>query len=159
MPTYETVSFDFWFDCEWWNTPPSIEILLDQEKIAYLNIEQEQQISLTAHCDFGLHCLTIIRSGKTDAETRANLDGGYDTQTLHLKKLCIDRIDVRNLVWSRSTWAPEYPEPWFSQQIANHCRPEAVVIGETTLGHNGTWRFEFQSPFYQFMIDCVRGKK
>ena len=95
------------------------------------------------------HTLELIRSGKS-TET---------AQMLHIKTIKLDNIDLKNLVLSRSTFDPEYPEPWASEQIANGVKLENQIQGEMYLGHNGVWRFEFTSPIYKLLVAWTKGTK
>jgi hypothetical protein len=105
----------------------------------------------------GTHTLEIHRSGKTNDQNRILPDGTYQGQSLHIKQVLLDNIDLRNIVWHSCRFYPEYPEPWASEQRAQNIELESEVIGETYLGHNGVWRFNFTSPIYKFLVGWARG--
>ena len=158
-PTQETISFDLFFTSQFWNTPPYVDIWMDQEKIASISVNKDQKYSFNHTCKFGPHQLRLVRHGKNEDETRIDPNGGYETQTLELKKISIDQINVMNIVWQRCQFSPEYPEPWATEQKKQGHILDSTVQGETIFGHNGIWIFEFRSPFYQFVVDCVKGRK
>jgi hypothetical protein len=105
------------------------------------------------------HVLELRRTGKTNNQTQVLPDGTFKTQMLYIKTIKIDNIDLRNLVWSCSTFTPEYPEPWATEQQALGVELEKQVPGEMYLGHNGTWRFEFTSPIYKFLVEWAKGNR
>jgi len=61
---------------------------------------------------------------------------------LFINKIKINGIDLRNLIWSKSVFRHQ---------------DRREVIGETWLGLNGTWRLEFNGPFWKFLMDWVNG--
>ena len=97
-----------------------------------------------------LQKLTINRYNKTPAQCQNDQD-----QIMHISKILIDGIDINNFILSRATFTPQYPEPWASQQIAQGIKLETELLGETWLGHNGQWCFNFTSPFWQFLIKAM----
>ena len=155
-PSYEIIDFDFWFESSYWRNPPIIDIFVDDNKIDTVIVDQEIHYHFSRRLDFGNHSVKIKRYGKTADETRVNDCGEYDTQTLTIRQVNIDNINLRNILWDRAKFFPVYPEPWATQQILLGHLLETQVLGEMTLGHNGTWVFDFSSPFYQFIVDCVR---
>lgn len=158
-PTSEYINIDIHFSSEYWNTPPAITVLVDNHEYVSESVGKNGlHVNFKHMCNFDIwHKLKIIRSGKTDVETRI-IDEKFETQTLFIDSVSIDNTNIRDLIWSRSKFNPEYPEPWASEQIANGVNLESNIIGETTLGHNGIWEFEFRSPFYMFLVDAIRGK-
>jgi hypothetical protein len=106
--------------------------------------------------NFGQHQLSIRRYNKTGNQVRINDSGQLEDQMLSIKKITIDDINIRNIIWCKSYNEPEYPELWASQQRAKGINLEKFILGETNFGHNCTWRLEFTSPFYQFIFDSAR---
>ena len=155
-PTSEIIWFDLRFAASYWNQPPWVRILVDNDLMFDGAISQEQQqVLFQKKLEFGQHTITIVRTGKTADQTKQLDDNSFATQTLELTRLQIDRTDVRNLIWHDSIYTPEYPEPWASQQKELGIQLEPQVKGELLFGHNGTWTFDFSSPFYMFMVDRI----
>ena len=75
---------------------------------------------------------------------------------LHIKSIEIDEIDIGALVYE-GVYTPEYPEPWASQQLILGKNLEKILKGTRILGHNGNWTFKFRSPFYQYIINWIKG--
>lgn len=159
LPNFETICFDFWLEPQYWNTPPSIDIFIDNEKIDSVIVDQTMHYSFTHRLSFGYHNLKIHRQGKTHNESRVNNQGGYDTQSLTITAIKIDNINVRNILWDQAEFVPDYPEPWATEQLALGQILEKKIKGEMILGHNGIWVFEFYSPFYQYIVDWVRNPR
>ena len=95
------------------------------------------------------HQIRIVRTGKHKK---------FPDQTCRVLDINIDRISIRDLVYHNSVYYPEYPEPWASEQKEKGIELEYPVLGETVFGHNGVWCFEFYSPFYQYLINKVKGQ-
>jgi len=150
----ENIKFEFTFKSEYWNNPPFIEINIDDNKLFSGFIERHNEVlSLNAKLSFTNHELTIVRKGKTDAETKELKDGSYITQNLILEQLKIDNINLRNFLWHYSYFEPVYSESYASEN--NNL--EKVIKGELFFGHNGKWTYCFQSPHYLDVVNKVRG--
>lgn len=152
VKSQENIKFSFVLEPRFWDMPPTIKILVDQDVMFNGVVDQPcQLIEFDATMLAGKHKLTIQRYGKTIDQTVNEKD-----QLLLIKQIEIDGINIQNIVWSSSLFYPEYPEPWASQQRAAGINLEYPVLGETFLGHNGSWEIEFTSPFYQFLINQIR---
>ena len=141
-----------------WDKPPHAEILINdkshfkgditgtEEKPDVIEFEQEIEEDKE-------YVLKIKRSGKDKRQTIINDKGDIlKDQLLNIKYIEIDEIDTGDLVFE-GTYAPEYPEPWATQQ-----REAGVTLPETLknvkhMGHNGEWRFTFTSPFYMWLLE------
>ena len=97
--------------------------------------------------------LTIKRSGKTKGQTVINENGDVlKDQLLHIKSIEIDEIDIGALVYE-GVYTPQYPEPWATQQRAAGVELQESFKNVTNMGHDGTWRFTFSSPFYMWLLE------
>ena len=155
-PTQETIQFKLEFLSVFWDQPPGTTILIDDEiKFDGLIKNPTTIISFDHLLNFGQHQLSIRRYNKTGNQVRINDSGQLEDQMLSIKKITIDNINIRNIIWCKSYNEPEYPELWASQQRAKGINLEKFILGETNFGHNCTWRLEFTSPFYQFIFDSA----
>ena len=50
-------------------------------------------------------------------------------------------------------YTPTYPEPWATQQKEEGIDLPKSFKNVTQMGHNGVWSFEFQSPFYMWLLE------
>ena len=129
--------------------PPIVDVLVNNKSIFNGPVTLEPKI-IHAHITLQSaqdHEIKIKRTGK---------DNNCPEQLLKVIDLEINKISIRDMIWHKSCFFPEYPEPWASQQKAQGIVLEDPVYGETILGHNGTWAFKFSVPFYEFLIDMVK---
>lgn len=159
-PTSEKIFFDIVFSSQFRDKPPTVDIYVDDKFISTHEVDRDHYHVRFQHtCDFGAHTLKLHRKNKTDDQNKLLENGSYFSQTLIIKQVKLDNIDLRNLVWHSCKFVPEYPEPWASQQREANIELEQELVGELCLGHNGIWSFEFKSPIYRFLVDWVRGNR
>jgi hypothetical protein len=64
----------------------------------------------------------------------------------------IDKIEFFGISDPKFVWAgiytPDYPEPWYSQQIE---KPPAKLLQQNYMGWNGRWRLDFSVPVFTWM--------
>lgn len=149
-PLSETIKFEFTLFSEFNLSPPVVEILVDDERKFYGPIEFNEISILVEHtCNFNIpHKLTLIRSGSTSADR---------TQMLSIKKLKIDGIDIKNIIYNRSYTIPIYPEPWATEQKNAGINLPKEIKGTTDFGHDCTWYLNFTSPFYRYIMGWMGG--
>ena len=141
-----------------WDQPPVAEILINDKshfKGDITGTEDKPTVVEFEH-EFteGEKCELIInRSGKIKDQTVINDDGDVlKDQLLHIKSIEIDEIDIGALVYE-GVYTPQYPEPWASQQRAAGTELKESFKNVTAIGHDGTWRFKFGSPFYMWLLE------
>jgi len=153
----ENIFFDIWLNPTYWDRPPSAKIFIDDTCVFEDTIIKDMHIRFKHCCDFEKqHTLTIERTGKTNNQTKFENNFMFD-QILNINKIKIDNIDCKNLVEFICEYKPNYPEPWASQQLENGNKLEQILKGTRRLGHNGVWTFKFRSPFYQYLINWIKG--
>ena len=141
-----------------WDRPPHAEILIGGQshfKGDITGTEDKPDVVEFEHefTEGEKSELIIERSGKLVNQTVINDKGDLlKDQLLHIKGIEIDEIDIGSLVYE-GIYTPKYPEPWATQQ-----RQAGNELGEsfknvTAMGHNGTWRFTFSSPFYMWLLE------
>lgn len=156
-PTSENIFVDLRLGGEFWQKPPEVDIFVDGKLIqSHLVDRTDYHVRFRHVMDFGPHRLELRRKNKTNDQNRLLPDGSYQGQLLHINQVRLDNIDLRNLVLHTCKFRPEYPEPWASQQREAGIILENELIGETHLGHNGVWTFDFISPIYMFLVDWAR---
>ena len=141
-----------------WDKPPHAEIMIDHK--SYFNgditgteekpdvIEFEHEFTEGEKCE-----LIINRLGKDGNQTVVNDKGDLlKDQLLHIKAMEIDEIDIGVLVYE-GVYTPKYPEPWASQQREAGTELPESFKNVTSMGHNGKWKFKFQSPFYMWLLE------
>ena len=141
-----------------WDQPPHVEILLDEQSYYKGDItgseEQPDIIQFEQDLTEGeMYNLVIKRAGKSNSQTVINEKGDIlNDQLLNIKSIEIDEIDLGGLVYD-GVYTPQYPEPWATQQIKAGVDLPASFKSVTRMGHNGVWSFEFQSPFYMWLLE------
>ena len=90
----------------------------------------------------GDHAIEFSFVNKTNEDSGAEGD-----MALIIKDISINGISDVGL-FNHTTYTPDYPEPWLSQQEP---KPKSVLHGHRYLGWNGTWRFDFSTPAYQWL--------
>lgn len=148
----EQIQFEIAVKSTWWRTPPHAVVTIDGYKHFDSDVPSDTIIKFAHSLEFADHELSIHRTGKDNSQVRLT-DQGYQGQDLIIDWIKIDGVNIRNLIWTNSTYQPEYPEPWASQERAAGVELEEHVQGETHFGHNGIWRLKFTSPFYKFLMD------
>jgi hypothetical protein len=153
----ETIDFQIEFTAEFWDLKPKIDIFVDEDLVWTDYISEKKCrafFTKTLTLDKN-HTLKIDRSNKHDHQCQLS-DNMPKDQYVIIDQVIIDGIDVQNLIWHRSWYEPRYSDTWKQTQVINGVVLEETVIGETWFGHNGTWYFNFTSPFYQFVIGQFR---
>jgi len=140
-----------------WDKPPIADIKINEksyfkEEITGTNdkptiIEFEHELEENKSYNF-----IIDRLGKDKKQTIVEDGKIVKDQLLHIKSIEIDEIDLGSLIYN-GVYKPNYPEPWASQQTeAGNKLPESYK-NVTQMGHNGTWTFTFESPFYMWLLE------
>jgi hypothetical protein len=154
----ERLKFKLELYATYWDKPPVAEILINSESQYRSEITGTEKEPTVIEFEKELtegekYSLTISRSGKDTKQTVVNAEGGIEKdQLLHIKSIEIDEIDIGALVYE-GIYTPEYPEPWYSQQVSAGNAPEKSFKNVTTMGHNGTWTLAFESPFYMWLLE------
>jgi len=141
-----------------WDRPPHAEILIGDKSHFTGDItgtEDKPNVVEFEHefTEGEKSVLIIERSGKNKGQTVINENGDVlKDQLLHIKGIEIDEIDLGALVFS-GVYTPEYPEPWASQQRQAGVELPESFKNVTSIGHDGTWSFKFESPFYMWLLE------
>ena len=141
-----------------WDKPPHAEILINDESYFKGDItateDKPHAIEFAHECEEGKeYSLMIKRSGKLVNQTVVNDKGDLlKDQLLHIKNIEIDEIDIGSLVYE-GVYTPEYPEPWAKQQREAGTELKESFKNVSVIGHNGTWKFKFESPFYMWLLE------
>jgi hypothetical protein len=151
----EKIKFNFNFTSEFWDLPPMVDILINQQIMWTGAIaEKKQAVVFFSELDLNKnYILEIRRYNKDDTQCKISDDGVVKDQYLIVDDVIIDDINIQNLIWHNSWFEPVYPETWALEQTKKGIELEKKVPGETWLSHNGTWYFKFTSPFYKFVIN------
>jgi hypothetical protein len=141
-----------------WDKPPHAEILINdmshfkgditgtEDKPTLVEFEHELEEGKEYN-------IIIDRSGKDKNQTVVNDKGDLlKDQLLHIKSMEIDEIELGALVFE-GLYTPDDPEPWATQQREAGTELPESFKNVTSMGHDGTWRFKFESPFYMWLLE------
>ena len=154
----EKLKFKLELYATYWDKPPAVDVYINDEE-HYSNdvlgteknptlIEFEQ--SLPADQKYKL---ILKRHNKDKKQCIIDSTGKIvKDQLLHIKSLEIDEIDIGDLVYE-GVYTPQYPEPWYTQQVKDNKIPPKTFKNVTVMGHNGSWEFEFSAPFYMWLLE------
>jgi hypothetical protein len=154
----EKLKFKLELHATMWDKPPVAEILINDKSHFTGDItgteDKPTVVEFEHEFTEGEKCELIIkRSGKDKGQTVVNDNGDIlKDQLLHIKSIEIDEIDIGALVYE-GVYKPEYPEPWASQQREAGTELPESFKNVTSIGHNGTWKFKFESPFYMWLLE------
>ena len=154
----ENLKFKIELFATFWDKKPTCEVLVNDTSV-YNGVvdgsEKEPNVIEFKHpCEEGKEYKLILnRQGKNDSQTILNDKGDIlHDQLLHIKSIEIDEIDIGTLVFD-GVYQPEYPKQWAAQQRKSGIDLPETIQNVTRMGHNGTWTFQFSSPFYMWLLE------
>jgi len=154
----ENIKFKIELYATMWDKPPVAEVSINDKVYFTWFIKGTEDkptlIEFVHECEEGKdYELIIKRSGKDKNQTVVDKKGNVlQDQLLEIKSIEIDEIDIGALVYN-GVYKPEYPEPWATQQRAAGTELLESFKNVTSMGHNGTWRLKFESPFYMWLLE------
>jgi hypothetical protein len=142
---------------DFWKRPPSAKIMINNKVHFDGVVEGTSQnptlVEFTHECENDKQYELIIeRSGKDKYQTVLDQGKIVKDQLLHIKTIIVDDIELGTLIYE-GEYIPNYPEPWASQQKKAGNDLPVSFKNVTTLGHNGTWKLPFTSPFYMWLLE------
>jgi hypothetical protein len=93
----------------------------------------------------GNYSIDLFFHNKTNRDTRPGVD-----KAIKIDWIQINGITSKRFIWE-STYHPEYPEPWKSQQQQKGIHLEPVLRSHDYLGWNGRWCLEFTAPVFTWI--------
>ena len=153
----EKLKFKLELYAEYWDKKPIVNILINDQSHFNQEITGTEKQPTVIEFEHELtegekYSLIIERLGKDRRQTV--IENGQITkdQLLHIKSIDIDEIDIGALVYE-GVYTPEYPEPWATQQKQAGKELPNSFKNVTTIGHNGRWQLDFESPFYMWLLE------
>ena len=143
----ESLSIRVGLSGTYWDKHPVCSVLFNQTTIEKnLTLDESiRYIDFTVDVDEGtINALRIRLENKEDSDTVQNDDETaiIKDMLLNIESIEIDGIDIGQLKWDASTFVPD-----------NTDRP--VLKNCINLGWNGTYIFEFTSPFYLWLLENI----
>lgn len=127
------------FRCIECNGLPHARIMLDQTLVHdHVFTELEQSLQLCLPVDNQSHCLTVERHNKQRHNMILDGQSIVQDQTLEITDLLIDNISVPGYILDKHS---------------KFCWHNNEHKGSRYFGPNGTWTFEFCTPFVSWVLD------
>jgi len=122
-------------------SPPWICVKLDDHVAFSGPLRHTHTIRLDSWLSAGAHQLNVDFSNK-----------GHDDseQAVVIQKLLFNGIEDKKFIW-QGRYRPQYPEPWFTQQLERGQRPRVEINNIDYLGWNGNWCLEISSPIFTWI--------
>lgn len=140
--------FEFNISSSWSTAEPRVAISVDDDVVIDLVLQKgNNKICFDQLMLPGKHRVRIDRQGATPQDP---------TQTVEIKQVLIDELDLDQFILKKSVYYPQYSEAWAQQQRQHGHVLADVVPFETVLGHNGTWILDLESPFYPYFLEISR---
>lgn len=156
MPQTELIQFQIKLSSVYWDQPPGVQVLVNGVQKYDGVVLGVSEIVFTHKLELGkTQVLTIHRYNKTADQCVQLITGELQDQILTIEQIVIDGHNMRDIICSSSQFCPDYPQLWSAQQRAMGVELETNIIGETILGHNGEWRLEFTSPFWEYLCNKI----
>jgi hypothetical protein len=141
-----------------WGSPPIADVKINDTSYFKDFVKGDEAVPKVIEFEHELeegkdYKLIIDRSNKRVNDTIVNEKGDIThDQLLHIKSIMIDEIDIGGLVYE-GVYKPIYPEQWSKQQKEKGVEFPETLKNVTQMGHNGTWTFNFSSPFYMWLLE------
>ena len=130
-----------------WNKLPEFSVWLDNEKITHGEADNDCILEFSRKVEDGAHSLSIRLENKTPEDTRTQAGNIVSDMLLNIKDIEIDDISLGNLLWD-AEYILDEPQFYNNSQITHLDRC-------VNLGWNGTYKFQFSSPFYLWLLEKV----
>lgn len=117
---------------------PKIKFGIDDKCLAIIDVDKKIILEFDEVLETGKHYILIDFFNKDE----------YDPDTA----VIINNVTVEGMTLDRFKWAnkyyPRYPKPYMNSQSGK--LPE-FLSHSTYLGWNGVWRFEFETPIFEWI--------
>jgi len=154
----ENIKFEILVEGIFFDKAPFLEIYIDDVIQFSDYIDGLKKIHFFNELQFGVeHTLKLKRSNYDLSQTLIKPDGEKIDQVLEIKKIKIDDIDCDWLCNDNSYAVFDYPS-----HVIRNARNREIILPEKTFGSkiltfNGTWIFNFTSPFYEYIMKRMGG--
>ena len=153
----EKLKFKLELYSNYWDLAPIAEVLINDESKFIIEVRSTADNPTVIEFEHELqndeqYQLHIKRSNKQKGQTVIENGNIIKDQALLIKNIEIDEIDLGTMLFE-GYYAPEYPEPWATQQREQGKHLPNKFKNATQLGHNGTWTLTFRSPFYMWLLE------
>jgi hypothetical protein len=144
----ESLEFAVTVSGTYWSKKPQFSIWLDNNVIIQTEISSEapQTHKFIHTIDEGEHVLRIKLENKNDSDTLI-VDGNVSKDMLlNIDNITIEGIALNHLLWTESIYTLDKPHEYQGKEITqlDNC---------VNLGWNGSYTFNFYSPYYIWLLE------
>jgi len=142
----EHLHFKIGLSGTYWSKTPAWQVQLDDavQATGQVDVPTDEVFYVEFDADItedASHALTISLTNKDNSDVVQNAEKTEIVQDmlLNIVSVEIDEISLGSLIWTHSEFTGDDPE----RPVLKNC---------VTLGWNGTWKLEFDSPFYIWLL-------
>lgn len=157
MSNTDTLSFEITLAGEYWDKAPKAKILIDDNELfsgeITATLDEPMTVNISADVeDTGTHKLSVVLFDKDMSQTIIENDEIVKDQLLHIKSVVIDDINIGGLIYN-CKYKPAYNSDWLEEQRQLGNEVPEIIEGHASIGHNGEWYFEFDTPYYMWLLE------
>lgn len=126
----------------WEDRYPGARVRIDNEVIHEGLIVEPTEVIWSGNLDEGNHAISIELYNKNDGDTVTDDDENIINDViLNIDNIELDQVSLDTLLWTKSVYTP------------NDTSITEPVTGCVNLGWNGTWKLEFSTPVYLWLLE------
>ena len=145
----EKLKFSISLSATFWDKKPRYTVYVDDESMASGDVGEDQEIvSFEKELSAGVHDLSIRLENKESSDTIVENNEISKDMLLNINDIEIDDVSLSNLIWIKSDYHLDQPQN-FKGNVINRL-PNCV-----NLGWNGTYKIQFESPFYIWLLENI----
>lgn len=132
---------------------PELDIKVGRKLLKTVVLEDHDPIILEFNEDFvkKQHTLSITLKNKTNNDTVLNETGEMEkSMSVTIDFIEFEDINISSMLFTHSSFYPDYPEPWYSQQ---ETKPDKSLKNCLDMGWNGTFKLKFTSPIFEWFLE------
>lgn len=147
MPNKETLSFKIELSAKFWNKMPEFSILINDELThrAAIDSSGSSVISFEHEVNDGLNTIAIRLENKESSDTVVDNGTIVNDMLLNIDEISIEGVSLGHIV-RNGVYYLDQEQQYQGNMIT---QLESCV----NLGWNGTYRLNFSSPFYMWLLE------
>jgi hypothetical protein len=132
---------------------PLVRILVSEQEFYHGVLTSSpgevQYIEFDVEVIEGTQSLQLFLLNKLSSDTKVDNGIIVEDMVLNISSIEVDDIDLGTLLWTHSKYYPIYPAEYEDLQQ----KQITEITDCVDLGWNGTWKLEFSSPFYIWLLE------
>ena len=149
----ETLHFKITLSGTYFNNPPQYRVLLNDTEYASgtVNVPSDEDFFVEFETEVNEDStskLKIVLQNKIKQDTVTENDNIIADTLLNIQNISVDDIDLGILLWTHSVYHLDEPCTYNNETVSQ-------LKNCVNLGFNGTYEFEFGSPFYLWLLENI----